>query len=425
VPNYRWWFLGALVSNIGTWMQRIAQDWLVFNDLSHEDSTAMGIVMALQFLPQLFLAPYAGLLADRSDRRKVLFLTQGAMAVLAALLGVLVISGSAQLWQVYVFALLLGIVTAIDSPVRQTFVSNLVQDRDLPNAVALNSMSFNSARLIGPAIAGLLVAAVGSGPVFLINTVTFLAMIGAIVAIDTTRLRPMPRVSRASSRLRDGFAYVRSRPDILIVMVGAFLVGTFGMNSAINIAAMATSEFGYGANQFGFLTSAMAIGSVSGTLMAAKRERPRLRFIFGAAGLFGLTCLAAAASPNVVVFAVILIPMGLASLTFITSANAYVQVSTEPHMRGRVMSIYMAVFMGGTPIGAPVVGRINDLWGARWGLGVAVAAGLATALLGFLWYWRSQHLHLTYDRSRRGFVRLERDADYAPITAALEVQEPR
>lgn len=287
----------------------------------------MGIVMALQFLPQLFLAPYAGLLADRSDRRKVLFLTQGAMAVLAALLGVLVISGSAQLWQVYVFALLLGIVTAIDSPVRQTFVSNLVQDRDLPNAVALNSMSFNSARLIGPAIAGLLVAAVGSGPVFLINTVTFLAMIGAIVAIDTTRLRPMPRVSRASSRLRDGFAYVRSRPDILIVMVGAFLVGTFGMNSAINIAAMATSEFGYGANQFGFLTSAMAIGSVSGTLMAAKRERPRLRFIFGAAGLFGLTCLAAAASPNVVVFAVILIPMGLASLTFITSANAYVQVS--------------------------------------------------------------------------------------------------
>ncbi|WP_235503741.1 MFS transporter [Curtobacterium sp. S6] len=425
MPNYRWWFIGALISNVGTWMQRIAQDWLVFNDLSHEDSTAMGIVMALQFLPQLVLAPYAGLIADRADRRKVLYVTQGSMAVLAGLLGALVLSGAAQLWHVYVFALLLGVVTAIDSPVRQTFVSNLVSDRDLPNAVALNSMSFNSARMVGPAIAGILVAAMGSGPVFLINTVTFLAMIGAIAVINTSRLRPMPRVSKAGSRMRDGLTYVKSRPDILVVMVGAFLVGTFGMNSAINIAAMATSEFGYGANQFGFLSSTMAIGSVAGTLMAAKRERPRLRFIFGASGAFGLSCLAAALSPNVVVFAVILVPMGLAALTFITSANAYVQVSTEPQMRGRVMSIYMAVFMGGTPIGAPIVGVINDVMGARWGLGVAVVAGIVTAGLGLVWYWRSQDLHLTFDRSRRGFVRLEKDADYSPITAALEIQEPR
>ncbi|MGK4188577.1 MFS transporter [Rothia koreensis] len=419
------WFAGALISNIGTWMQRIAQDWLVFNHLSHEDSTAMGIVMALQFLPQLVLAPYAGLLADRADRRKLLFLTQTSMAVLGGLLGGLVLSGAAQLWHVYIFALLLGVITALDSPVRQTFVSNLVSDADLPNAVALNSMSFNSARMVGPAIAGVLVGAVGPGPVFLINMVTFVAMIIAIAKIDTGTLRPMPRVSRANSRMRDGIAYITSRPDILVVMIGAFLVGTFGMNSAINIAAMATTEFGYGANQFGFLTSTMAIGSITGTLMAAKRERPRLRFIFGAAGAFGLTCLLAALSPTVVVFAVVLIPMGLAALTFITSANAYVQVSTEPQMRGRVMSIYMAVFMGGTPIGAPVVGVVNDTLGARWGLGVAVIAGLVTAALGFFWYWRSQHLHLTFDRSRRGFVRLEKDADYSPVTAALEVQEPR
>lgn len=406
-------------------MQRIAQDWLVFNDLSHEDSTAMGIVTALQFLPQLFLAPYAGLLADRVDRRKLLFITQTAMAVLGGLLGALVLTGTAQLWHVYVFALMLGIVTAVDSPVRQTFVSNLVSDTDLPNAVALNSMSFNSARLVGPAIAGVLVAAVGSGPVFLINMVTFLAMIGAIARIDTSELRPMPRVSRANSRMRDGITYIRSRPDIVVVMVGAFLVGTFGMNSAINIAAMATSEFGFGADQFGFLSSAMAIGSVAGTLMAAKREWPRLRFIFGASGVFGITCLLAALSPNVVVFAVTLVPMGLAALTFITSANAYVQVSTEPRMRGRVMSLYMAVFMGGTPIGAPVVGVVNDVMGARWGLGIAVIAGVITAVLGLLWYWRSQHLHLAFDRSKRGFVRLEKEMNYAPVTAALEVQEPR
>ncbi len=406
-------------------MQRIAQDWLVFNDLSHEDSTAMGIVMALQFLPQLFLAPYAGLLADRADRRKLLFITQISMAVLGGLLGGLVLTGAAQLWHVYIFALMLGVITALDSPVRQTFVSNLVSDADLPNAVALNSMSFNSARMVGPAIAGVLVAAVGSGPVFLINMVTFLAMIGAIAKIDTSKLRPIPRVSRANSRMRDGITYIMSRPDIVVVMIGAFLVGTFGMNSAINIAAMATSEFGFGANEFGFLSSTMAVGSVAGTLMAAKRERPRLRFIFGASGAFGVTCLLAALSPNVVIFAITLVPMGLAALTFITSANAYVQVSTEPQMRGRVMSIYMAVFMGGTPIGAPVVGVVNDVFGARWGLGVAVVAGVITAVLGLFWYWRSQHLHLTFDRSRRGFVRLEKEANYAPITAALEVQEPR
>nr|WP_270242345.1 MFS transporter [Rothia kristinae] len=432
VRNYRIWFAGALVSNVGTWMQRIGQDWLVFNSLSHEDSTAMGIVTALQFVPQLFLAPYAGVLADRLDRRRVLFWTQGAQALLGLGLGLLVLSGHAQMWHVYIFALALGVVTALDTPVRQTFVSNLVPDRDLPNAVALNSTSFNVARMLGPAVAGVLVAAVGPGWVFLINTVTFLAMILAIARIDVARLRPMPRVSREDTRMREGLVYIRRRPDILAVIVGAFLVGTFGMNSAINIAAMATSEFGYGADQFGFLSSTMAIGSVTGTLMAARRDRPRLRFIFGSAGAFGLTCLAGALAPNVIVFAVVLVPMGLAALTFITSANAYVQVTTRPSMRGRVLSIYMAVFLGGTPIGAPLVGLVNDVLGARWGLGVAVVAGLLTALVGLVWYWRSQELHLTFDRSRRGFWRVEREEEEPelgpathPITAALEIQEPR
>jgi MFS family permease len=427
VPNYRIWFAGALISNVGTWMQRIAQDWLVFDDLSRNDSTAMGIVMALQFVPQILLAPYVGLLADRLDRRRLLYFTQSAMAVLAAGLGALVLSGAAQLWHVYLFALALGVVTALDGPVRQTFVSNLVSDRDLPNAVALNSMSFNSARLIGPAIAGVLVAAVGSGPVFLINTATFAAMLLAIALIRVKDLRVIPRAARGESRMRDGVSYILKRPDLVVTMVGVFLIGTFGLNSAINIAAMATTEFGYGADQFGFLSSVMAIGSVAGTLLAAQRERPRLRLIFGAAGTFGLASLLAALAPNVAVFAVALVPMGLSALTIMTSANAYIQITTAPIMRGRVMSIYMAVLMGGTPIGAPLVGLVNDAWGARWGLGVAVVAGIAAALIGIVWYWRHEHLRVRFDRSRRGFWRLEGESSDGPrpVTAALEAQEPR
>lgn len=406
-------------------MQRIAQDWLVFNVLSREDSTAMGVVMALQFLPQLLLAPTVGVAADRMDRRKLLLVTQSLMGLLAAGLGALVLGGHARLWHVEAFALALGLVTAFDTPVRQTFVSNLVQDQDLPNAVALNSMSFNVARLIGPAVAGVLVAAIGAGPVFLLNTLSFGAMILAILLIDGSALRPMPRVSRKSSRLRDGAGYILGRPDLVVVTLGAFLVGTFGLNSAINIAAMATTVYGYGADQFGFLSSAMAVGSVLGTLLAARRDRPRLRFIFWASAAFGLSCLAAALAPNAAVFALALLPMGLSALTFITSANAYVQMATEPQLRGRVLSIYMAVYMGGTPVGAPLVGWVNDTFGARWGLGVAVAAGLLAAALGAGWFWREENLHLTFRRRRPGFLRVEREHEPAPVTAALEVQEPR
>lgn len=433
IVNYRIWFIGALVSNIGTWMQRIAQDWLVFNELSDHDSTQMGIVMALQFAPQLLIAPYAGVVADRYDRRKVLLWTQSGMGLLSLGLGLLTISGLAQLWHVYFFALALGVVTALDAPVRQTFVSELVSDQDLPNAVALNSMSFNSARMIGPAIAGVMVAAVGSGPVFLINTVTFVAMITAILIICTDQLRHFERAPKAKSRLRDGLSYLKTRPDILTVMVAVFLVGTFGLNSAMNIAAMATTEFGHGAGEFGFLNSILAIGSVTGTLLAARREVPRLRYIFGACAGFGLACFFASISPNMWVFAIALVPMGLMALTLITSANAYVQVTTEPLMRGRIMSLYMAVFMGGTPIGAPLVGMVNDVFGARWGLGVAVIASLLAAAIGIGWYMRSQQLHLVFDRSTHTkFVLRKREEDTADndseppaVTAAIDVQEPR
>lgn len=431
--NYRIWFIGALISNIGTWMQRTAQDWLVFNDLSQHDSTQMGIVIALQFAPPLLLAPYAGALADRGNRRKILLWTQGNMGALALGLGALVISGHVTIWQVYLFALALGVVSALDAPVRSTFVSELVGDVDLPNAVALNSMSFNVARMIGPALAGLMVVWVGTGPVFLINTVTFLAMIASVLLVRSQELRELPRSSKAQSRVRDGVTYLKTRPDIIVVMVAAFLIGTFGLNTAMNIAAMATTEFGQGAGEFGVLNSVVAIGSVAGTLLAARRDTPRMRFMFASCLGFGITTLLAALAPNLWLFALALIPLGLMALTIITSANAYVQVTTEPEMRGRIMSIYMAVFIGGTPVGSPLVGLVNDYFGARWGLGVASASGFIAALIGLIWVMKYKHLKLGYDKTTRTRLVLRPRPDPAPapdeepppVTAAIDLQEPR
>ena len=353
--NYRVWFLGALVSNIGTWMQRTAQSWLVFDELTDHDSTAMGVVMALQFLPQLFLAPWAGVLADRLDRRRLLLWTQTAMAALAAGLGLVVLAGVATLWLVYGFALALGVAATLDAPVRQTFVSEMVDDAYLSNAVALNSTSFNAARMIGPAVAGVLVASIGSGWVFLLNTLTFGAMLAAI------------------------------------------LIGTFGLNFAVFLAAMAGSEFGQGSEVFGLLNSVLAVGTVAGALLSARRRSARLRYVYGGSAVFGLSCLGAATAPTLPAFALWLVPCGLSSLTIMTTANAYVQSTTSPVMRGRVMSLYMAIFMGGTPIGAPVVGWITDALGARWGMGAAVAAGLGGAVVGLV-FW----LRLRAERSAAG-----------------------
>lgn len=397
--NYRIWFLGALVSNIGTWMQRTAQDWLVYDILTHQDAAAMGIVMALQLGPQLLLAPWAGLIADTYNRRKVLLFTQVAMALLGLGLGVLVLSGEAALWHVYAFALALGVVSAVDAPARQSFVSEVVGEADLPNAVALNSASFNAARMVGPAGAGLLTVAVGPGWVFLINTLTFAAMVLALLKMRSSELRVLPKAGPGKGRIRAGLRYVRLRPDLMMVLLAVFIVGTFGLNFAVFIAAMARTEFGQDAGVFGILNSVMAIGSVCGALLSARRDKPRLRFVFGAAGAFGAACLVAASAPTLVWFAVSLIPVGLFALTLMTSANAYVQTTTAPVMRGRVMALYFAIFMGGTPLGAPLVGWVSNSFGPRWSLGVAAASGLITAVIGFVWAWRAHHLRIHYDRT--------------------------
>ncbi|RFB78209.1 MFS transporter [Methylovirgula sp. 4M-Z18] len=401
--NYRIWQAGAAVSNIGTWMQRTAQDWIVLTELSHHNATAVGIVMGLQFGPQLVLLPFTGFAADRCNRRTLLFVTQSVMGLLALGLSVLTLTGLVQLWHVYVFALLLGCAAAFDAPVRQTFVGDLVEKADLANAVALNSTSFNAARMIGPAIAGALIAAVGSGWVFLINAASYVAVLTSIAALRIDRPAAVG-AKRERVRLADGFRYIRQRPDLMHVLLMMFLIGTFGINFPIFISTMAVGVFHVGAGQFGALTSMMAAGSVTGALLAARRERPRIRLLFVAVAIFGATCALAALMPDYWLFAASLVPIGIAAQTFTTSTNGWIQLTTEASMRGRVMAIFLALALGGTPIGAPIVGWVADTFGPRWGLGVGAASGFAAVLVAAHYLMRHRRLHMSFDRWRPRFT---------------------
>ena len=397
--NYLLWFVGGLTSNIGTWMQRIAQDWIVLTELTDHDAAAVGISMALQLGPVLLLMPLAGLVADRLNVRKVLFFTQAAAGALALGLGLIVVTGTAQLWHVYLFALLLGIVAAFDAPVRQIFVSELVEMKDLTNAVSLNSVSFNAARMIGPAVAGILIAIVGAGWVFIINSGTFLATIIALIAIRVSELRAQPRAPRERGQIVAGFRYVLGKPSIIVVLIMVGIIGTFGMNFSIFTSTMATITFHKGAAEFGMLSSVMAIGSVTGALFSARQQRPRMRTLFTSAAIFGLATALSALMPTFEMFTVSLVLIGFSALMFITTANSMVQTSVKPSMRGRVMALYMAIFVGGTPIGAPFVGWVVNQFGPRWGLGVAGIAGLLAAAVCLYWLMRYKRVRVHYSKA--------------------------
>jgi len=423
IHNYRLWFAGALIANIGTWMQRVAQDWLVLTDLSDDSGLAVGITTALQFAPTLLLSAWAGLLADRVNRRKLLIASQVAQGLLALGLGLLVLSGHAQLWQVYLFALALGCVAAIDQPVRQTFVAELVPAGKLSNAVGLNSASFNAARLIGPGLAGLLIAAFGSGWAFVINGATFAATILALTKMRTDQLYSMPAAPRAKGQIREGIRYVRHRSDILVIMVVIGVVSTFGLNFQMTSAMMARSEFGKGAGEYGILGSIMAIGSLAGALLAARRERPRVRLVIGAAFGFGIATGVQALMPTYASYAVAAIPVGLASLTMLTAANTTIQMSTDPAVRGRVMSLYMIVMLGATPIGAPIVGWIGEHFGARWSIGIGSITALLVATLAAVWAKKRWQVELHYRVRARPHLQVIYPRRAADRVAAQEVTD--
>jgi MFS family permease len=402
--NYRVWAAGALVSNVGTWMQRTAQDWLVLTELTHKNATALGIVMALQFGPLALMLPLSGFAADYFDRRKLLIATQASMGLLALALSVLTLSGLVRLWHVYLFAFLLGCVSAFDSTARQTFVAELVGEEDLSNAVGLNSTSFNAARMIGPAIAGFMIAAVGTGWVFLINAVSFIGVLCSLFALRTDRLYRHARDSRGGAGgLLEGWRYVWRRPDIKAILLMLFLIGTFGVNFPIFISTMSVGVFHTGASEFGLLSSMLAIGSVAGALLSARRERPGLRVIAVAAGTFGVGFCLAAVMPNYGLFGCALIIIGLSVQTFTTTCNVNLQLSTDPNMRGRVIALFLAIAVGATPLGAPLVGWIADTLGPRWALAVGGASGFAAVAVAIRYLAKHRGLKVRVDHGRLNF----------------------
>ena len=370
--NYRLYAAGGAVSNTGTWMQRVAQDWLVLQ-LTDNSGVALGITTGLQFLPILLFSAYAGLVADRFPKRRMLQVTQTAMAVVALVLGVLAVTGAAETWHVFVLAFLFGIGTAFDAPARQSFVSEMVGPEDLTNAVGLNSASFNAARIVGPAVAGFLIALFGSGVratggVIIINALTYGAVVFALQRMRASELDTPEMASRDKGMIRDGIRYVRGRADLMLILAIVFFAGTFGLNFQMTSALMATEVYHKGASAYGLLGTTMAIGSLAGALLAARRGRPRHRLVIGAALLFGIAEIASGLMPSYLTFALWTPVLGFTALTMITAANATVQLSVAPMMRGRVMALYMMIFMGGTPAGAPIVGWIGEEFGARWTL---------------------------------------------------------
>ena len=378
-PNYRRYALGSLVSNTGTWMQRVAQDWLVLR-LTGGSGTALGITTGLQFLPVLLLSPYAGVIADRVPKRRLLQLTQLTMAFAALGLGVLAVTGAAQVWMVYLIAFLFGIGSAFDAPARQSFVSEMVGPDDLTNAVSLNSATFNTARIIGPALAGLMIGALGGGAratgwVILINALSYGAVIWQLERMNPALLHSPRPVARTPGMLREGVRYVRSQPKMMMILVMVFFAGAFGMNFQITSALMATQVFGKGAGEFGILGSAMAVGSLIGALLSARRVRIRLRLLVGAALGFGLAEIVAGLMPTYVAFALMCPVIGLCTLTMLNSANSTMQLESAPALRGRVMALYMTIVMGGTPLGSPIIGWVGEHFGPRWTL---VGGGLLT-----------------------------------------------
>lgn len=395
--NYKLFWFGSLVSNVGGWISRVAQDWMVLTELTDHSASALGLVTALQFLPTLLLTPLMGSLADRYNKRKLLLLSQVLLAISAFAMWGIYAAGSMTLTVAYALALITGAVQSLDMPVRQAFVSEMVPQRYIPNAIGLNSTQFNGARLIGPAVAGLLISWVGVGPALLINALSFAGVMSGILAMRPDELARAPR-SKVRGGVMDGFRYVAGRKDIVMVLVVLFALATFGMNFQVTNALMATERFGKQADGYGLLGSAMAVGTFGAALIAARRARPRLRTLLGALIGFTVFVTMAAFSPNYTTYLVLLVPVGFTSLTVFTCCNAMVQLAAGAQYRGRVMAVYMMVNMGGTPLGAPIVGWVSDRFGAPAGLLIgSVACALATVVV-LVFYMTRRGIRFRFSR---------------------------
>jgi MFS family permease len=383
VRNYRLFTTGQLIKLTGVWMQFTAQDWLVLQ-LSHQRATALGTVTALQFLPVLLLTLYGGKLADRFDKRKLLIIVNAAFAVVAAVLGVLVATGVVQLWHVFALAAVMGVINAIETPVRQSFVSELVGQELLPNALALSAATFNSARIIGPAVAGVAIAWIDIGPVFLANAVM---CVGPL--ISAIRMRPselyraelVPVASR-DARIIDGLRYTRRRPDLVLPMVLVMIVGMMGFNFPVTLAVIATTVYHAGPQTFGLLSTALAIGALGGALAGSgRRGRPSVYIVLVAAMLFGVLETLVAFAPTYLVAVALLVPTGFFMIYFAQAANQRVQLGTDSEFRGRVVALYVLVFLGTTPFGALIIGWAADRFGPRSGMWIG---GVASMLAGLV-----------------------------------------
>jgi MFS family permease len=397
VRNYRLYASGQIVSNTGTWMARVTQDWLVYHILTHDNSFALGLVTALQFIPSLAFGMYGGMLGDRYRKRVVLTITQSTMAAVSFLSGLLIVLHSMQLWSICVIAFVFGVASALDMPVRQAFVIEMVGRDTLQNAVSLNSAAFNASRMIGPAIAGLLIEAFGTAPGFFINAASYLAVIAGMFFMTTSELHLAPLVARGRGQLREGIAYVRSRPDLLLPVVLMAFIGTFGFNFAITNALVAQGVFHRGAGSYGILSTAQAVGALSGALLAARRKQaPRVRLLIGAALLFSVLVAVSGFMPSYTLFMLLLIPTGGAGILLATSCNSTLQLNAAPQLQSRVMALYTTVFVGCAPFGSLLVGWLGGALGPRWALLFSGSVCVAGVLGCAIFYARSQQVEVRF-----------------------------
>ena len=381
-PNYRRYYSGQSVSLVGTWMQTIAQSWLVLELTG--SATALGVVIALQTLPTLVLGPYAGVIADRMDKRRLMIGLQSAMGALALLLGLLTITGAVQLWHVYVLAFLLGLNNCFENPARQAFVLEMVGPDDLRNAVSLNSVLVNVARAVGPAIAGIVIATGGLGVCFLLNAVSFVAVVTSLARLDVSALAPSVPAPRAPGQLREGLAYVRRTPALAVPLLMMALVGCLAYEFQVVLPVVASETFAGDARTYGFLTAAMGVGAVVGGLFVAARGRTGLWSLVGTSAAFGVAMLAAALAPTLAVALAAMALVGATSVAFLSTGNSTLQLASAPHMRGRVMALWAVAFLGSTPIGGPIAGVVSQHLGGRAGLALGAVACLVAAGMGAL-----------------------------------------